>query len=183
MAHPSTLYRFRIDLSDVDRGIYETLDFRVAMHPSESSQFLLTRVLAYALNFQKNLGLEFAPGGLSDPDAPAISIKDENGGFTLWIEIGSPSARKLHKAAKAARNVKVYTYKSPELLLREIEAARVYEAERIEIFSLAPEFLDRLAGSLQRDNAWGLVHTDGSLMMSVGGEKSEQGELKRHSLP
>jgi uncharacterized protein YaeQ len=69
MALASTLYRFRIDLSDVDRGVYETLDFRIAQHPSETTTYLLTRVLAYALNTQP--GLEFSSGGLSDPDAPA----------------------------------------------------------------------------------------------------------------
>lgn len=49
MAPPVNLYRFRIDLSDVTRGTYETLDFRLAQHPSESAAFLLTRMLAYAL--------------------------------------------------------------------------------------------------------------------------------------
>ena len=102
-----TLYRFQIELSDIPRGIYETLDFRVAQHPSETLPYMLTRVLAYALNTQD--GLTFAPTGLHDPDAAAISIDSPNGGFQLLIEIGSPSARKLHKATKMARLVKVYT--------------------------------------------------------------------------
>ncbi|MES3037442.1 MAG: YaeQ family protein, partial [Bdellovibrionota bacterium] len=50
MALPSTLYRFKIDLSDIERGVYEQLEFRVAQHPSESLVYLLTRVLAYVLN-------------------------------------------------------------------------------------------------------------------------------------
>ena len=64
------LYRFLIDLSDVDRNIYQTLDFRIAQHPSEIPAYLLTRVLAYALQYQE--GLEFSAAGLSDPDAAAI---------------------------------------------------------------------------------------------------------------
>ena len=55
MAQPSTLYRFRIDLTDIDRGVYETLDLRLAMHPSESETYLVTRVLAYALNYASDL--------------------------------------------------------------------------------------------------------------------------------
>ena len=55
MAHPSTLFRFRIDLTDIDRGVYRKLDFRIAMHPSESETFFVTRVLAYALNAQDDL--------------------------------------------------------------------------------------------------------------------------------
>ena len=70
MANPSTLYRFKLSVSDVDRGFYENLDFRVAMHPSENEAYLLSRVLAYALNYES--GLEFSVG-LCDPDEPALT--------------------------------------------------------------------------------------------------------------
>ena len=140
---------------------------------------MLTRILAFALNMGE--GLEFSPGGLSDPDGPCMSITDTNGAVRLWVEVGSPSARKLHKAAKVATTVKVYTYKDAELLLDEMKSAKVYHAEKIEVFSLAPEFLNRLGSTLERDNKWTLVHTDGSLMLSIG-ERSELGEIKRHSL-
>ena len=33
------------DLSDNDRGVYETLALRVAQHPSESNEYLIARVL------------------------------------------------------------------------------------------------------------------------------------------
>src|SRR5262245_22698065 len=104
MANPSTLYRFKIDLTDVDQGVYESLDVRAPMHPSEAEVFLVTRMLAYALNYAQ--GLQFSKLGLSEPDDPCISIKDADGAVDLWIEIGNPSARKLHKAAKASRRVR-----------------------------------------------------------------------------
>lgn len=176
MAHPSTLYRFRLQISDMDRGCYDALDFRVAMHPSESPHFLLTRVLAFALNWQD--GLEFTPGGLSDPDEPAIRVPDPNGSPKLWIEIGNPSARKLHKAAKASPKVMVYTYKDADLLLKEMASADVYHAERIGIFALAPAFLNQLATWLGRDNSWSVMHDDGSLMVSQG-EQSASIEIQR----
>ncbi len=179
MALPSTLFRFRIDLSDVDSGVYENLDFRVAQHPSETLQFLLTRVLAYALNFSESP--EFSAGGLSDPDAPCISAPDPQGGVKLWIEIGNPSARKLHKAAKASKSVKVYTYKNPDLLIAELKSEGVYRAERIAVHSLAPEFLDRLAQAVERDNQWSVIHTEGVLTVTIG-EQAETGELRTHSV-
>ena len=74
MSTTTTLFRFRIDLSDVERGIYEALDFRVAMHPSESMPYLLTRTLAYCLNIQE--GLEFSPSGLHDPDTPTLTARN-----------------------------------------------------------------------------------------------------------
>ena len=45
MALTSTIYTFDLTLSDVDRGCYETLALRVAMHPSESPEYFVTRVL------------------------------------------------------------------------------------------------------------------------------------------
>lgn len=174
-----TLYRFHIELSDIPRGIYETLDFRVAQHPSEALPYMLTRVLAFALNTQD--GLAFAPTGLHDPDAAAISIDSPSGGFDLLIEIGSPSARKLHKATKTARKVKVYTYKNPESLLAEIRTEKVHRAEEIEVFSLAPAFLADLGEALKRDNRWAILFDDGTISVQIG-EASVAGELGVHRL-
>ena len=179
MSQGSVLYRFRFNLSDVDRGVYEALDFRVAMHPSESVPYLLARVLAYALNVLP--GLEFSPGGLSDVDAPAISLPDPRGGLSLCIEIGAPSTKRLHKAAKASNTVKVYTHRDPLSFLREVAAAGVHRAEEIEVFSFTPGFLDRLASILERDNRWAVVHVGGDLTVSVG-DRSEAGEIKRHPI-
>ncbi len=177
MALPSTLFRFRINLSDIDRGVYEDLDFRVAMHPSESPLYLVTRVIAFALNHQP--GLEFTAGGLSDPAEPCMFITNPRGGFSLWIEIGNPSPKKLHKAAKVSDCVRVYTYKDPEPLLRDLKAEPVFRANDLEIFSLAPKFLEQLSSRLERDNSWSFIHTDGSLTINIG-TQTEQGELIRH---
>lgn len=180
MAQPSSLYRFRLDISDIDRGVYEKLDFRLALHPSESIPYLITRMLAYALNAHD--GLKFSDGGLSDPDAPTLSMEDSaKGGIALWIEIGNPSARRLHKATKASRRVMVYTYKNPENLKEEIRSGNVHRAKEIEIFSLAPEFLERLEAILERDNQWTVLHSEGTLTVGPG-ELDESGELSHHEL-
>ena len=160
MSNPATLYRFRLSLSDVDRGIYEELDFRLGMHPSETTDYLLTRVVAYALCY--------ATPGLCTGDEPALSIADAMGGFALWIEIGNPSARRLHKAAKASKKVRVYTYKDPENLKNELAGEHIHNADRVEIYALDRKFLSDLARVLKRDNAWSLVHTDGELVLNAG---------------
>jgi uncharacterized protein YaeQ len=172
-----SLYRFRLDVSDVDRSFYEHIDFRLQQHPSENLAFLLTRAIAYSLNVEP--GLEFSKEGLCEPDDPCISRLDERGGFGLWIEVGSPSARRLHKAAKAAKRVKVYTYKNPDALLRELEGENVYNLEQIEIYSLSQSFLSELEELLVRDNEWGIVREQDSLMINAG-EVSCHGSLTRH---
>ncbi len=168
------IYRFQIELSDIDRGVYETLDFRVAQHASEHMPYLITRVLAFALNFQD--GLAFSSTGLHDPDAAAISIPENHGGYKLLIEIGSPSARKLHKATKVSQSVKVYTYKNPGNLMKDLREEKVHRLDEIEFFSLGQEFLAELEAVIKRDNRWGLLFDDGRITIQAG-EQAISGEL------
>lgn len=177
MAAPATVFHFKIDLSDLEHSFYEHLDFRVAQHPSESQPYLLTRILAYALNYSK--GAHFLPGGLSDPDQACLAATDHLGNITLWVEIGNPSARKLHKASKAAQKVKVYTYKNPDVLLSAMRTEHVHHADQIDIYSFGTEFLSILAGWLERENVWSIVFSDGALLINTG-SRSTQGELRRH---
>lgn len=172
------LYRFQIELSDVERAVYETLDFRVAQHPSEGIHYMLTRVIAFALNSQEDLA--FAPTGLHDPDAAAISVPEMSGGFKLLVEIGSPSAKKLHKATKVSKSVKVYTYKNPELMMRELKEEKIHRGDEIAFYSVASGFLDELAALLRKDNRWGILFNDGLITVEAGG-KSVSCELVSHS--
>ncbi len=175
-----TLYRFRLELSDLERNVYESLDFRVAMHPSETNDFLLTRVIAFALNTQDRL--EFAAEGLSDPDQPALRVPGDHGGIALWIEIGNPAAKKLHKAAKASQVVKVYTYKDPRSFVSDVQShGSVFRAEEIEVYVIAPKFLEAVAKNLERDNRWSLLYQEGVLSLSSD-SFSETTELRRISL-
>lgn len=171
------LYRFQIEISDIDRNIYQTVDFRVSQHPSETLPYLLTRVLAFALSYEE--GLEFSAQGLGDPDAPCLQTRSGQGGVDLWVEIGNPSARKLHKASKAARRVQVYTYKRPEILLQEMAATEIHKAKQIQIFSFAPAFLDELESHLEKNNRWTLLHDGGALNIGMG-ERTFAGEMKSH---
>lgn len=174
-----TLYKFQIELSDIPRSLYETLDFQVAQHPSESMPYLLTRILAFVLNYQEDL--TFAATGLHDPDAAAIHIPEANGGFNTLIEIGSPSARKLHKATKSARTVKIYTYKNPQTLVDEIVNEKVHRAAEIELYSFAPSFLTELEPLLKRNNRWGILMNDGTVTVQAG-DISVSGELSTHQI-
>lgn len=174
-----TLFKFQIELSDIPRSRYETLEFRAAQHPSESIQYFLTRVLAFILNFEEDL--IFAPTGLHDPDAAAINIPDLNGGFKSLIEVGNPSARKLHKATKTSKTVKVYTYKNPLTLMEEIKNEKVHRGSEIEIYSLSPSFLSELEPSLNKNNRWSLLFNDGTITIQIG-DNAISGELTTHSV-
>src|SRR6187397_739846 len=99
MALGATMYVFDVRLADADRGVYESLTLRLARHPSESAEFLVTRLLAYCLEYAE--GITFSKG-LSEPDEPAISVRDLTGEIQAWLEVGLPDAARVHKSAKAA---------------------------------------------------------------------------------
>jgi uncharacterized protein YaeQ len=176
MALSATVRRFEIALADTDRDVYETLDWRVAQHPSESERYLVARVLARALEHGE--GLEFSKGGVSDDDEPALVQRDLRGDLRAWIEIGSPSADRLHKATKACARVVVYTWKDPARLVEEIAERRVHRADTIELYALAPELLDALAVTLDRTNRWELA-ISGRVMYLKVGTASFEGEIAR----
>src|SRR5687767_5376358 len=118
MALTATVHRVQVTLSDVDRNVYESLDLRMARHPSESMRYMLTRLFAYALSYEE--GIAFSKGGLSSTDEPPIAVHDPTGILLAWIDVGAPSAERLHKASKAAKRVALYTHAELTLLRREL---------------------------------------------------------------
>ncbi len=167
MALSATMFRFEIDLSDVDRGVYETLELRAAQHPSESDAYFVTRVLALVLEHRE--GIAFGRG-ISVPDDPAICVSDLTGGYELWIEIGQPSGDRLHKITKQAARVCVYTHKNPEPILADLDSGAVFRGDEVMLVAFAPEFIDQLAGCLGRKNAWGILRSEGMVYVTVGAE-------------
>ncbi len=180
MALTATLYSFDVALSNVDCGVYEQLAIKAACHPSESEEYLLTRVLAYCLEYTD--GIAFSKGGIADADEPAITIKDLTGAWKSWIEIGSPDAARLHQASKASPRVALYTHKEQRTLFRNYEGQRIHKAEKVEVYFMDRELLGSLASHLDRRNAWTLSVTEAQLFIDVGGE-SYSGSVERVPLP
>jgi uncharacterized protein YaeQ len=178
MALGSTVLRFKVQLSDTDRGVYETLDLRVAQHPSETSAYLVTRVLAYCLSYEE--GIVWSEG-LSSSEQPAIWIKTLDGRLKASIEIGTPSAERLHKASKASPRLVVYTHNNPALLTREAARMPIHRVEQIEVYAPATSLIDSLAASLSRQNDWELTRSGGQLYITTLG-KTHEGELATLSL-
>jgi uncharacterized protein YaeQ len=179
MAQRATLHRFVIDVSDVDRGVYEQLDFRVARHPSESMRYLLTRTLAYCLSYEN--GIVFSKGGVSSVDEAPVSVSDAGGKLLSWIDIGMPSAERLHKAAKAAHCVALYTYGDVGQLRRQVASRTVHRIDAIEVYRVDPGFLDALAEQIQAMTRLELVRNDGHIYVSILGRTWDT-PLKRTSL-
>lgn len=179
MALSSTVYTFDIALSDLDRGVYDQLSIKAACHPSETPEYLLTRVLAYCLEYAE--GIAFSKGGVSDPEDPALFVKDLTGAWVSWIEIGAPDAARLHRASKASPRVAVYTHKDPRVVLRAYDGQRIHKAEAIEFYAVDRELLAALAERLDRRMAFTLTVTERELFVALGVE-TLNGRIERLSL-
>jgi len=161
----SVIFRFQVELSDIDRGIYESLDLRVAQHPSEDEDRMVVRVLAMALAHEE--GLDFGRG-LSNPDEPAMRAYGMTGQVETWIDVGLPSAERLHKASKACGKVLIFTRRPTEMLLKEWRKRKIHRAEDIQVHRLAPEFVADLARDIERRSTWYVTVQDHVLTVGIG---------------
>jgi len=178
LALGSTIHQFTIQLSHVDRGVYESVELRVARHPSESEAFLCARLLAYCLEHRS--GLAFSKG-LGDPDRPALEVRDLTGAVQAWIEVGAPDAARLHRASKATPRVAVYTHHDTRRYWGSLAGGRIHRADTIEFYGLDRALVGALAERLDRRMVLDLSVSDGVLYATLG-EESFSGALTAHRL-
>lgn len=107
MALKSTICKATLAVADMDRPYYGTHELRLALHPSETAERMMVRVLAFALHASERL--EFGRG-ISTDDEPALWARDDTGRILDWIEVGLPDERVLRRAAGRADRVTVYAY-------------------------------------------------------------------------
>ena len=167
MALSATVYNFDIELADSDRHVYESVALRVARHPSESEEYLVARLLAYLLEFAD--GIEFSRG-VSDPDEPAIAVRDLTGAMKTWIDIGTPDAARLHKASKAAGRVAVYTHKDPTQFLKQLAGEKIHRADALELYAIDRALIAAIVARLERRVAFSVSITDHELYVSIGAD-------------
>lgn len=107
MAEKATICKANITLSDMDRHYYADLNLTIAQHPSETSERMMVRLLAYCYRAAENL--VFAKG-LSSMEEPDLWLKSDDGRILEWIEVGQPAPDRLKKAQGVAAAVKVFAY-------------------------------------------------------------------------
>jgi uncharacterized protein YaeQ len=166
MALGATMHTFAVQLADVDRGVYEELALRVARHPSETEAFMITRVLAYCLEYEE--GIVFSEG-ISSADEPAVLVRDLTGRLTAWIEVGAPDADRLHYGSKLADRTAVYTHRDPDKVMAPWAGKRIHEAESITLHSFDPGFVDSAVAALERRNTMTVSVTERELYLDING--------------
>jgi uncharacterized protein YaeQ len=140
---------------------------------------MLTRMLAYCLSHTD--GIAFSKEGIASTDDPPIAVRDPTGQLLEWIDVGAPSAERLHRATRMARRVSLYTSAALAQLQREAASRTIPRVEEIEVWRLEPAVLDAVDPRVDRNSKLELVRTDGLLYVTAGGEVIE-GTITRGSL-
>ncbi len=166
MAAGATIHTFEVQLADTDRGVYEEFAVRAARHPSETEAYLITRLLAYCLEYQE--GIAFSEG-ISATDEPAVLVRDLTGKLLVWIEIGAPDAARLHLGSKAAERTVVYTHRDPAKVAAPWAGAKIHRAEDILLRSFDAGFVDAAVEAIERRNSVTLTVTEGQLYLELNG--------------
>ena len=148
----------------MDRGVYETLNLRVARHPSETTEYMVVRILAYCLEYQE--GIEMTEG-VSSADEPALVVRDLTGRITGWIEVGMPDASRLHRGSKLAGRVAVYTHRDPRQVMAQFAGEKIHRGEEIPIRTFDRKLVEEIAAILDRRTSMSISVTHGELYISV----------------
>ena len=166
MAVGAMIHTFAVQLADVDRGVYDDFALRVARHPSETDAFMMTRVLAYCLEFEE--GIAFSEG-ISSTDEPAVLVRDHTGRLTAWIEVGAPDAARLHFGSKLADRTTIYTHRDPAKVAAPWAGKKIHRAETITLHSFDSGFVDAAVAALERRNTITLSITERRLYLELNG--------------
>ena len=164
------IHTFAIELSDTDRGVYQSLELRVARHPSETPEFMLARVLAYCLEYQDGIVLT---DGIGAVDEPAVLIKDLTGRLMAWIEVGAPTPERLHRGSKAAARCAVYTHRDPAPWLAQLAGEKIHRATDIPLYSFDRAFMAEASAALTRRAKLALSVTGRHIYLDVDGRSFE----------
>lgn len=177
MAQTATLYNLRIDLADIDRGIYEKLTLCVARHPSETLEYLLMRVFAYCLEYEDGILLT---EGVAARDEPAVLVRDLTGRITAWIEVGMPDADRLHRGNKLAGRAAVYTHRDVRKLLAQLSTPNMNRLANVPVYEFDRGLVDEVAGLLDRRSDLSVTITERELYLEIAGRTFTMTIVEHH---
>jgi uncharacterized protein YaeQ len=178
MALGATIHHFTVQLADIDRAVYQDLELRLARHPSETAEFMLTRLLAYCLEYQE--GIAFTEG-VAAVDEPAVLVRDLTGRITAWIEVGAPDADRLHRGSKHAGRAAVYTHRDPVNVLAQFAGRKIHRSEAIPLYTFERGFVDSAAKAIERRNTVTLSVTERQLYLDLNGS-SFSTAIEQHAI-
>ncbi len=175
MALKSTVYKAAVQVADMDRNVYATHALTLALHPSETEERLMVRVLAHALLADASEGADAlqAARGLSDADEPDLWQHDLSGRLLRWVEVGQPDERRLAKACGRADRVCVFAYASSVPVWWAALRGKVARLTNLAVWQLPAVQSQALAGLAQRSMQLQVTVQDGLVWVADGTQSVE----------
>ena len=170
MALKSTIYKAQLSLADMDRGAYGEHLLTLALHPSETEERLMVRLLAYALFLPRDEArgrLEFARG-LSDTDEPDLWQRDLTGQLVHWIEVGQPDERRMLRAASRAERASFIAYQASTPVWWAGVQSKLTRTQRLAVWQLPAEQSQALAALAARSMQLQVTVQDGHVWWHSG---------------
>ena len=156
MALKPTIFKMNINVSNLDNDVYETIALTVAQHPSETTERMVTRILAYVLNNQEFLSFTT---GLSEADDPDIWAKNYSDEFLLWVDVGEPAFDRIKKACRQAKVAKVYTFNTKSGVWWK-QSQKDFATIKAEVYQFEFEQIQALAALVERTMDFSITITD-----------------------
>ncbi len=165
MALKATILKANIELADMDRNYYDSLQLTIAQHPSETEQRMMVRLIAYILNAHQDL--QFGKG-VSDEDEAAIWQINYSDEIALWIELGQLDEKRLKKASNRAKQVKLYCYGSSATTWWSQNETALAKYDKLAIEQFEQETCDALVKLVSRNMEFQCSIQDGQLWLTCG---------------
>lgn len=170
MALKATIYKARLQLADMDRGVYLDRALTLARHPSETDERMLMRLLAWALHApadDAHGALDFA-GNLWGADEPDLWRRDLTGRINHWIDLGLPDERRLLRAAGRADRVTVLAYAPGAAVWWKGIAGKLARARNVDVWQVDAAESRALAELAERGMHWHVAVQDGTVSVTSG---------------
>lgn len=159
----------KIDLSDMAREVYDTLNLTIARHPSETVERMMVKVMAYCLNSRDQL---VWCKGLSDTEEPDLWQHSLDGNLELWIDVGETAMERIKKTSRMAPEVKVYSFNSKADTWWELNRSS-YSKLSASIYQFQWDHIEALANMAERTMELSITISDQSAYIAT-----QQGECE-----
>ena len=171
MAIKPTIYKLQIAISDFNRDHYESVNLTVALHPSETVERMMVRIVAYCLNAQDNIAFT---KGLSNVEEPDIWVKTLDDLISLWVEVGEPAPERIKKSSRLSPKVKVYSFNSKSDTWWKQSKDKVNQFKNVQFHQFDWQQIKTLATFAKRTMDWSLSISGDSVYIT---DESQECEL------
>lgn len=174
------VHSLELELADQHRGLWRSLSLRTARHGSESPEYFVTRLLAWALHWDEGIEMR---AGVCLGHEPTLWLDDPMGGLRLWVDVGRPDPDRLRHAVSRATEVALYACPADETALAAWKS-KAFQGRRLPRFFLPPKpLVEAAAEHLDRRLEWYLQRDGDELLLALPGATLEGTLVEVHLGP